>query len=242
MGVAFGSEEMVKNGRRDSYPFAIMPLADRNLDEVVKKRSSPSSFDFLKYWMSPESMNSAIGNDDAITKASDVFQLAALFWFAATKRHPTGIVKANDWCGPLEIFKVLVSRFHMIHNLGQKTGANLTRESRWLFFDDSRTNQMLPCLWYNFPRGIKMQSEEIKRLVAKSENAVVEFKLARGGVPADFWPSYSAFANTDGGVIILGVRENDGKREIEGLQVKEKIAVSDDEQGIYEQLLKGNDK
>ncbi len=62
-----------------------------------------------------------------------------------------------------------------------------------------------------------MQSEEIKRLVAKSENDAVEFKRARGGVPADFWPSYSSFANTDGGVIILGVREKDGKREIEGL-------------------------
>lgn len=62
-----------------------------------------------------------------------------------------------------------------------------------------------------------MGSEEIKRLVAKSENAAVEFKRARGGVPADFWPSYSSFANTDGGVIILGVREKDGKREIEGL-------------------------
>ena len=62
-----------------------------------------------------------------------------------------------------------------------------------------------------------MKSEEIKRLVAKSENAAVEFKRARGGVPADFWPSYSSFANTDGGVIILGVREKDGKREIEGL-------------------------
>ena len=62
-----------------------------------------------------------------------------------------------------------------------------------------------------------MKSEEIKRLVAKSENDAVEFKRARGGVPADFWPSYSSFANTDGGVIILGVREKDGKREIEGL-------------------------
>ena len=62
-----------------------------------------------------------------------------------------------------------------------------------------------------------MKSEEIKRLVAKSENAASEFKRARGGVPADFWPSYSSFANTDGGVIILGVREKDGKREIEGL-------------------------
>ena len=71
-----------------------------------------------------------------------------------------------------------------------------------------------------------MKGEEIKRLVAKSENAAVEFKRARGGVPADFWPSYSSFANTDGGVIILGVREKDGKREIEGLADVEKI-VSD---------------
>ena len=62
-----------------------------------------------------------------------------------------------------------------------------------------------------------MKSEEIKRLVAKSEDAAVEFKRARGGVPADFWPSYGSFANTDGGVIILGVREKDGKREIEAL-------------------------
>lgn len=67
-----------------------------------------------------------------------------------------------------------------------------------------------------------MKSEEIKRLVAKSENAAVEFKRARGGVPADFWPSYSSFANTDGGVIILGVREKDGKREVEGLPDVEK--------------------
>ena len=83
-----------------------------------------------------------------------------------------------------------------------------------------------------------MNDRNIKQLVSKSETAVVEFKRARGvtaaqaglanrasqaehkrvpSVPADFWPSYSAFANTDGGAIILGVREKDGKREIEGL-------------------------
>lgn len=59
-----------------------------------------------------------------------------------------------------------------------------------------------------------MKSEEIKRLVAKSENAAVEFKRARGGVLADFWSSYSSFVNTDGGVIILGVWEKDGNREM----------------------------
>ncbi len=70
-----------------------------------------------------------------------------------------------------------------------------------------------------------MKSEEIKKLVAMSENAAVEFKRARGGVPADFWPSYSAFANTDGGTIILGIREKDGKREVEGLPKVEKTVA-----------------
>lgn len=70
-----------------------------------------------------------------------------------------------------------------------------------------------------------MKSEEIKKLVAMSENAAVEFKRAKGGVPADFWPSYSAFANTDGGTVILGVREKDGKREVEGLPDVEKTVA-----------------
>ena len=67
-----------------------------------------------------------------------------------------------------------------------------------------------------------MKIEKRKELMTKSENAAVEFKRAKGGVPADFWPSYNAFANTDGGTIILGIREKDGKREIEGLQDAER--------------------
>ena len=46
-----------------------------------------------------------------------------------------------------------------------------------------------------------MNREEIKRLVSKSETAAVEFKRGRGGVPADFWPSYSAFANTEPSIV-----------------------------------------
>ena len=71
-----------------------------------------------------------------------------------------------------------------------------------------------------------MKSEEIKKLVAKSENAAVEFKRARGGVPADFWPSYSAFANTDGGTIILGIGERSGMglSSLYGVWEKEKFA------------------
>lgn len=44
-----------------------------------------------------------------------------------------------------------------------------------------------------------------------------EFKSARGGFPFSFWESYSAMANSEGGVIILGAREKDGSVRLDGL-------------------------
>ena len=59
--------------------------------------------------------------------------------------------------------------------------------------------------------------KRLKSLIKKGENSEIEFKSARGGIPASLWKSYSAFANTDGGVIVLGVQEKNGKFSLDGL-------------------------
>ena len=45
----------------------------------------------------------------------------------------------------------------------------------------------------------------------------IEYKSAQGGFPKEFWKSYSAFANTNTGFIILGIKEKNGEFTIEGL-------------------------
>ncbi|EAD3300885.1 TPA: ATP-binding protein, partial [Listeria monocytogenes] len=41
----------------------------------------------------------------------------------------------------------------------------------------------------------------------KPENSNLEYKESKNSLPKDFWKTYSAFANTKGGLVVLGVSE-----------------------------------
>ncbi len=57
----------------------------------------------------------------------------------------------------------------------------------------------------------------IMALISQGETSEIEFKSAHGGFPGSFWESYSAFANTNGGTIVLGVVEKNNQFFFDGL-------------------------
>jgi predicted HTH transcriptional regulator len=73
---------------------------------------------------------------------------------------------------------------------------------------------------------IELNTLEDIELLSESEE--LECKLAagrdgEGQLPEEFWPTYSAMANTDGGVVLLGVREKKGKFDLKGLSKPDRV-------------------
>lgn len=70
-----------------------------------------------------------------------------------------------------------------------------------------------------------MDADTILQAVNAGEDSDWEFKSAKGGFPKNLWETYSAMANTDGGVIVLGVEpKGDNQGEIrDGLADPDKM-------------------
>lgn len=68
------------------------------------------------------------------------------------------------------------------------------------------------------------QITSFEDLTLLAESVELECKLAggrdgQGTVPEDFWPTYSAFANTQGGIVLLGLREKKSRQfEVAGIR------------------------
>ena len=86
---------------------------------------------------------------------------------------------------------------------------------------------------------------EIRNL---KENLNIEFKTCEKELNKDFWDTYSSFANTDGGIILLGVKEGrDNKSNIIiGVEnpdkiIKEIVTTANNPSKVSENLLKDSD-
>ena len=55
---------------------------------------------------------------------------------------------------------------------------------------------------------MNMDEKTIKETLQKGERVTLECKKAQSNIPGSVWETYSAFANTYGGLILLGVYED----------------------------------
>ncbi len=77
---------------------------------------------------------------------------------------------------------------------------------------------------------MNITADYILRLLHEGEHSMLEMKSCRDSVPRSVWETYSAFANTRGGVILLGVTEHndmpmDSRFEITGVDDSYKIVT-----------------
>ena len=88
---------------------------------------------------------------------------------------------------------------------------------------------------------------DISQISHYRENNRLEAKLATGGLPHSIWETYSAFANSYGGVILLGVEElPDRSLRVQGLLdpqelVEEFTSLLSDPKVVSVNLLKEED-
>ena len=70
---------------------------------------------------------------------------------------------------------------------------------------------------------IHVNNLNIQQIIENGENEHFEFKKATNSFPKEALPTISAFANSDGGILILGITQENDKTYPSGISNRQKI-------------------
>jgi ATP-dependent DNA helicase RecG len=69
----------------------------------------------------------------------------------------------------------------------------------------------------------RLDEKELLELIKNDENVELECKKSEKELPNDLWKTYSAFANTNGGIVLLGVEQKGYNFFVKGVEEPSKI-------------------
>ena len=78
-----------------------------------------------------------------------------------------------------------------------------------------------------------IKNNQLEDLLLSYESSELEFKSAKGGLPGSFWETYSSFANTQGGCVVLGVKQTDEGFKIDKL---DKVTIEQLKKALWDGL------
>lgn len=111
---------LLNEGRWQLADFGLFVPNDQDQEGALTDQDKPAPGP--KHWMSPESILES-ASTSRVTHASDVYQLAAVFWYVVCRRYPLGVVTEADWRGPSYLFPPIIQALQHDPSRRPKDGA-----------------------------------------------------------------------------------------------------------------------
>ena len=190
---------------------------------------------FIHKWTMWKTLKVKSLNNTKKSLVDIVDEIVVYKWFKMKLFHKS---TKSTWLSNIVALRESLFRQKMLQSFSPKVGVVFDRITQWARYCQY-INELITSRYSSVSCNISVfvvslhllnnrkeynKMENIAKYLKLKEETEVEYKSAKGGFPGSFWETFSAFANTQGGVIVLGMKEKNGKFTPDGL-TEEQLAA-----------------